>query len=153
MVFSSIEFLFYFLPITLLIYFISPRGLRNAVLLLASLVFYTWGGGIFVVILLLSIVVDYLVGFLVAWARVEAFIDAARPEFILFQCGADSIAGDPITHLAYSKATHSYAVTRLCHVANEFCAGRVLAMGGGGYNLDNIAKTWTAVVSAMISVD
>jgi acetoin utilization protein AcuC len=55
--------------------------------------------------------------------------------------------------MAYSTSTHHHAVTRLCHVANEFCDGRVVAMGGGGYNLDNIAKTWTAVVSAMINAD
>jgi len=69
MVFSSIEFLFYFLPVTLAVYFISPKPLKNAVLLVASLIFYTWGGGIFVLILLVSIVIDYFVGFLVAWAR------------------------------------------------------------------------------------
>jgi acetoin utilization protein AcuC len=55
--------------------------------------------------------------------------------------------------MAYSTAAHHHAVTRLCHVANEFCDGRVVAMGGGGYNLDNIAKTWTAVVNAMINAE
>jgi acetoin utilization protein AcuC len=69
------------------------------------------------------------------------------------QCGADSIKGDPITHLAYSESAHKYAVSRACDIANEYCSGRMLAMGGGGYNLDNIAKTWTAVVSTMISAD
>ena len=43
MLFSSVPFLFYFLPAALLIYFAAPRQLKNAVLLLASLFFYAWG--------------------------------------------------------------------------------------------------------------
>ena len=91
--------------------------------------------------------------FIKLWPRAEEFIRKSKPEFVLIQCGADSIDGDPITHMAYSEAAHKYAVTRLCDIANEFCDGRVVAMGGGGYNLDNIAKTWTAVVSTMIKAN
>ena len=43
MLFSSVPFLFYFLPATLLLYLIAPRKLKNSVLLLSSLVFYGWG--------------------------------------------------------------------------------------------------------------
>lgn len=43
MLFSSITFLYYFLPLTLVLYFLSPKRLKNAVLLLDSLVFYGWG--------------------------------------------------------------------------------------------------------------
>jgi len=91
--------------------------------------------------------------FMKLWQRAEEFIRKSKPEFVLIQCGADSIAGDPITHMAYSQSAHMYAVSRLCAIANTFCDGRVVAMGGGGYNLDNIAKTWTAVVSTMIKAD
>jgi acetoin utilization protein AcuC len=87
--------------------------------------------------------------FLKMWAQLEKFIDKHKPEFILFQCGADSIKGDPITHMAYSEKSHAYATRRLCELANKHCGGKLLAMGGGGYNHDNIAKTWTAVVSAL----
>lgn len=62
MVFSSVIFLFYFLPLTLAVYFIVRKELRNTVLLLASLVFYIWGEPRFIVILLLSICVNYAVG-------------------------------------------------------------------------------------------
>jgi len=89
--------------------------------------------------------------FLEAWERVEAFIDAARPEFILFQCGADSIAGDPITHLRYTPAAHRYATQQLLRLARRHCAGRLLAMGGGGYNRGNLALAWTAVVQVLVS--
>ena len=44
MLFSSVPFLFYFLPIVLISYFLAPRRAKNSVLLLSSLVFYGWGG-------------------------------------------------------------------------------------------------------------
>ena len=47
--------------------------------------------------------------FRMAWRQVEAYLDAAKPEFILFQCGADSLEGDPITHLCYSEQAHADA--------------------------------------------
>jgi len=84
------------------------------------------------------------------WRRVEKFLDQHKPEFILFQCGADSIKGDPITHLAYSEKAHAHATKRLKIFSNRYCEGRLLVMGGGGYNLDNIAKTWTAVVNELV---
>ncbi len=87
--------------------------------------------------------------FFAAWEQAEAFIDRQRPEFILFQCGADSIAGDPITHLRYTPAAHAHAAQRLCALAARHCDGRLLAMGGGGYNRDNLARAWCAVLAAM----
>ena len=60
-VFSSAVFLFAFLPVALGAYHLSPRRFRNAVLLALSLVFYLWGGGAFVLWLLGSAVVDYVI--------------------------------------------------------------------------------------------
>jgi acetoin utilization protein AcuC len=85
-----------------------------------------------------------------AWERVETYLEAARPEFILFQCGADSLEGDPITHLRYSEEAHAHAAERLCALAEETASGRVLAMGGGGYNRRNLARAWTRVVRAFV---
>ena len=84
------------------------------------------------------------------WEHVESFVDKARPEFIILQCGADSLAGDPITHMAFSSEAHRHAAARLCDLADRHCQGRLLALGGGGYNLQNIASAWCAVVKAMI---
>jgi acetoin utilization protein AcuC len=88
--------------------------------------------------------------FFTAWQQAEDFIDRHRPEFILFQCGADSIDGDPITDLRYTPAAHAHATRRLCRLAERHCGGRLLAMGGGGYNRDNLARAWTAVVTALV---
>jgi acetoin utilization protein AcuC len=76
-------------------------------------------------------------------------VDAHAPEFILLQCGADSIAGDPITHLQYTPAAHAHAARRLCVLADRHCGGRLLALGGGGYNRDNLARAWTAVLAEL----
>ncbi len=69
MVFSSIPFLFVFLPVVLLAYYGGPRRLRNLVLALASLVFYVWGSGALVSLLLISALANYFAGGLVARAR------------------------------------------------------------------------------------
>ena len=55
MLFSSIVFLFTFLPVTLLVYYLVPGRLKNIVLLLASLVFYAWGEPVYVILMVLSI--------------------------------------------------------------------------------------------------
>ncbi|WP_040198117.1 MBOAT family O-acyltransferase [Candidatus Soleaferrea massiliensis] len=65
MVFSSLLFLFYFLPVVLLLYFIVPKKWRNLVLFVSSLFFYAWGEPIYVVIMLFSTVVDYTHGWMV----------------------------------------------------------------------------------------
>jgi acetoin utilization protein AcuC len=87
--------------------------------------------------------------FMQIWPKLESFVRRHSPEFIIMQAGADSIEGDPITHLAFSEQTHAHVAERLCALADELCQGRLLVMGGGGYNLNNIARTWTAVVAAM----
>lgn len=84
------------------------------------------------------------------WKAVHGFIDDAKPEFVLLQAGADSVRGDPITHMAYSSRVHARVTADLCKLADQHCEGRLLALGGGGYNLDNIAAAWCAVVQAMI---
>ena len=62
MLFSSIPFLYYFLPAVLLLYFLVPKVLRNAVLLLSSLVFYGWGEPKYVILMIVTIAAFYLCG-------------------------------------------------------------------------------------------
>ncbi len=86
-----------------------------------------------------------------AWRRVEEYVRSAGPEFILFQCGADSLEGDPITHLCYTEAAHAEAATSLCRIADEHCEGRIIGVGGGGYNRRNVARAWTRVVQSFVA--
>jgi len=85
-----------------------------------------------------------------AWEAVEAHLGRYEIELLLLQCGADSMAGDPLTGLAYSQRSHAHAAARLSALADRCCEGRLIAMGGGGYSLENLAAAWTAVVEEML---
>ena len=65
MIFSSLTFLFAYLPLTLAVYFLVPLRWRNLVLLLVSLFFYGWGEPVYISIMILSILIDYTHGMLV----------------------------------------------------------------------------------------
>ena len=65
MVFSTPIFMFYFLVLTLAVYYVVPRRLRNVVVLCASLFFYWWGERAYVAIMFLSTAIDYTHGLLV----------------------------------------------------------------------------------------
>jgi acetoin utilization protein AcuC len=88
--------------------------------------------------------------FISVWSRIEDYIRDNAPEFLLLQCGADSLGGDPITHLQFSEEAHAHAARRLCALADELGHGRVVAMGGGGYNRKNLARAWTRVVQSFL---
>ncbi|MBM6818416.1 MULTISPECIES: MBOAT family O-acyltransferase [Clostridium] len=60
MVFSSLIFIFIFLPLVLVSYYITPRRLRNTVILLASLLFYAWGEPTYIILIIISILINYL---------------------------------------------------------------------------------------------
>ena len=62
MVFSSLLFLFRFLPAVLILYYIAPRKLRNVILLLFSLFFYAWGEPKYVFLMLFTITMDFFIG-------------------------------------------------------------------------------------------
>lgn len=64
MLFSSIPFLFYFLPCVLLLYAVSPTKFKNLTLLICSLVFYAWGEPRLVILMILTIFVGYILGLL-----------------------------------------------------------------------------------------
>ncbi len=65
MVFSSITFLYFYLPAILLIYYLSPKKFKNIILLVSGLFFYAWGEPIYVLVMLFSSFVDYLAGLVI----------------------------------------------------------------------------------------
>ena len=78
MVFSSLLFLFRFLPAVLLLYYIAPRKFRNVILLLFSLFFYAWGEPKYVLLMLCSITVDFFIGKKVDWCKKRGRTASAR---------------------------------------------------------------------------
>ena len=116
MLFSSITFLYYFLPITLLVYFLVPKRMKNPVLLLISLIFYAWGEPRYVLIMIVSIIVGYAAGRLI-----ETFYETKYAKYIL--------AGIVLVHLGifiYFKYT-------------DFIIGNLNRLTGNAYRLLNIA--------------
>ncbi len=73
MLFSSIPFLYYFLPCVLLLYFVVPKQLKNYVLLLFSLVFYAWGEVGYLTMMVVVILLGYIYGLLLSRCHKEAF--------------------------------------------------------------------------------
>jgi acetoin utilization protein AcuC len=86
-----------------------------------------------------------------AFSEVEKFATTIKPDLILLQCGGDSLNGDPITHLRYTPKAHRYAAEHLHQIAHQYSRGRILAMGGGGYNPENTAKAWAEVIEAFLT--
>ena len=84
-----------------------------------------------------------------AFDEIFEFVEKLEPEFIFFQCGADSLSGDPITRLEYSEKAHAYAAKRLHDLAHSACDGRILAIGGGGYEMHNVNRAWAGVVNEL----
>ena len=84
------------------------------------------------------------------WEQAEKFIDHSKPEFILLQSGADSLLGDPITQLNLSSKFHAHVTKRLSYLAEKHCEGRLMVMGGGGYNLENIKMVWNDVIEMLV---
>ncbi len=78
MVFSSLVFLFAYLPLTLAAYYIVPLKWRNIVLLLLGLVFYGWGEPVYIIIMFVSIAIDYTHGMLVSKCKKKGNIRGAK---------------------------------------------------------------------------
>jgi len=88
--------------------------------------------------------------FMASWPRMLAHLERFEPGFILLQCGADSVAGDPLTHLNLSPDCHALAARELMQLARRLGHGRVLALGGGGYDRGNLAAAWCGVVQGLL---
>ena len=78
MVFSSLLFLFTYLPVVLLIYYLSPLKWRNGVLLIFNLIFYGWGEPTYIILMVFTITADYVAGLLVARFKDRGRDRAAR---------------------------------------------------------------------------
>ena len=81
---------------------------------------------------------------------VPAAVRKFRPQVLLLQCGVDSHANDLLAHLQITSKTYGEVVSTLHELAHEVADGRLIVFGGGGYNIANVARTWTLVASTMV---
>jgi acetoin utilization protein AcuC len=88
--------------------------------------------------------------FLQHWTGALAFLRGFAPQLIILQCGADSIAGDPLAMLQLTPAIHGRVARDLCGLAEDCAQGRIMGFGGGGYNRRNLALGWNAVLQAFL---
>lgn len=87
MVFSSIPFLYYFLPIVLILYYMAPGKLKNGVLLLASFIFYAWGEPKYIVLMAVSILLGYVAGI-----YIDRYRGTQYAKYLLFLSVAISVS-------------------------------------------------------------
>lgn len=85
MVFSSMTFLYYFLPVVLLAYFVTPRAAKNCVLLLASLLFYAWGEPKYLILMGTTVLIGYFSGLIIEKNK-EKMSSRIALYFALFCC-------------------------------------------------------------------
>lgn len=94
----------------------------------------------------------------VDWLRnvhsiVPAVLQRFRPEIIISQHGADPHREDPLTHLRISADALAVAYRSLANWADRFAFGRWVALGGGGYQRDSVARVWNQVLAAVAGVE
>jgi acetoin utilization protein AcuC len=92
----------------------------------------------------------YLTGFREV---VPSLIHAYKPEFIIAQCGADSHADDMLAHLQLTTRAYEEIIHTLHKLAHEVASGRMIALGGGGYNPASVARCWTLVAALLGEVN
>ncbi len=81
---------------------------------------------------------------------VESFVSKKKPEFIVLQAGLDAMDGDPLANQKLSVKGIKALTRRVMDLAENHASGRLLVLGGGGYNMKNCGEGWTAVVEALI---
>lgn len=82
--------------------------------------------------------------------KAKHFISQKTFELTILQAGVDSITGDPITHLNLSAYAHLSMLSFLKELSSKSVIGPLIVLGGGGYNLNNIAEVWTKIIKALI---
>jgi alginate O-acetyltransferase complex protein AlgI len=136
MLFSSIPFLFYFLPLVLAVYFLVPWKLKNTVLLLASLIFYGWGEPRYVFLMIASILLFYGCGLAIekaktkpwkkAWLTVSVVVSVALlcvfkyADFFITNFNAVTGLGVPLLKLALPIGISFYTFQCLSYTIDVY---------------------------------
>ena len=88
--------------------------------------------------------------YLMLWDEAEQFLRDAKPEFIIFESGVDGLGDDPMSNQRLTTEAIEEVTRRVCRLAEEFAAGRLLVLGGGGYSVASSSRGWSAVVRALL---
>ncbi len=84
-------------------------------------------------------------------AVVPGALRAFEPEIIVLQCGCDSHREDPLADLSLTVDGHRAAYLDMIALADELCGGRIIAIGGGGYELVRVVpRSWTHLIAAIL---
>jgi acetoin utilization protein AcuC len=76
------------------------------------------------------------------------------PEFVIWQCGADGHFGDFLGHLKLTTNLYGYLGKRIAELSSKGSTkGRLLLLGGGGYNPDSVARVWMTILAAIMDND
>ncbi|MEN3054623.1 MAG: acetoin utilization protein AcuC [Candidatus Methanosuratincola petrocarbonis] len=70
------------------------------------------------------------------------FLEEAKPEFIIVQCGADGLKGDPLAGLSFTQHGYLKVIEMVHEISHRICGGRLVLVGGGGYNPEATAECW-----------
>nr|WP_120491663.1 acetoin utilization protein AcuC [Corynebacterium lactis] len=86
-------------------------------------------------------------------ATIPPLLQKFRPELIVSQHGADPHRADPLADLQVSIDAMGVAYRSMSSWARQYAGGKWVALGGGGYNRDSVARAWTHVLAAVAGVD
>ena len=126
MVFSSLIFLFLFLPAVIFTYYLAPRRYRNFVLLVFSYVFYLWGSGEFLLMLIISTVFNYVLGLVISRTYAHSYQYEHTMEY-----------GNEYNHGHEQNYSHEHGETsQRGHVQGEYGEYRHKKVMATGHNLD-----------------
>ena len=73
-----------------------------------------------------------------------------RPEIIIVQCGVDGYIGDPLAHLRFSTKTYIEVARTVRRISRDYCDGRLVLIGGGGYNVHNTIRVWSLILAEIL---
>jgi len=138
MVFSSYLFLFYFLPLALALYYAAPRRAKHAVLTALSYVFYGWANPLFLPLLLISTLIDYICGLVIA-----ARPSAARAALIVSICSNLGLLGFfKYFNFGVENLNAFAALTGLDALRLDFAFTVTLPLGISFYTFQSMSYTW-----------
>ena len=126
MLFSSVEFLFFFLPLSLALYFLVPRRFRNLILLITGLLFYGWGEPRYVFLMFFTVAADFLFGLLVArqhsrtWLWIAVTLNLAILGFFKYYDFFASSVGLPTLGLSLPVGISFYTFQALSYVIDVY---------------------------------